>query len=255
MAYFTPANTSLCLCLASGERREVIVQDELFRLLYENFIQFFHVEFRAKSHCRKRLCLAAGEYGRAVSAREVVHFAPYRTDLRAAAAVETDSFIEDEVSHGSLFHSMIVSFHHHLLCFPVFLRNGLVELFLEGVESIASFMFRKSGLRDGIASVIAERFYGFAEFFVVFLVAVGPLDGLSGFFHQFHLHLAVFFDFRMGEFDGFEHFGFADFLHFPLDHHDVVVCGCDHYVQVTVFHLAEVRVYFKFAVYSGYPDF
>ena len=73
-------------------------------------------------------------------------------------------------------------------------------------------------------------------------MAVCPLYGLSGLFHEFHLHLAVLLDLLMGEFDGFEHFGFAHFLHFSFHHHDVVVCGGHHEVDVGVSHLAEVRV-------------
>ena len=116
-------------------------------------------------------------------------------------------------------------------------------------------MLCAAALCYGIASVVAEFLYCSAELFVIFLVAVCPLDGLPCLFHQFHLHLAVLFDLFVGELDGFKHFRFAYLLHFTLDHHDVVVCGGNHKVDVGISHLAEIRVYLQLSVDSCDTDF
>ena len=111
-------------------------------------------------------------------------------------------------------------------------------------------MFRASAFCDGIASVIAECLYCLAELFVILFVAVSPFDSFSDSFGELHLHFAMLFDLFVCEFDGLKHFSFADLFHLTLDHHDVVVCGSDHNVDVGLGHFTEVRVDFELAVDS-----
>ncbi len=104
MTYLTTANTSLGLGLSRGERREVIVEDELLGLLYENLVHLLFVHLCSERDGGKRLCLTTGEYGRAVSARQTVNLAPDRTYLCGLTTVHTKALVEDKIPQSlSLF--------------------------------------------------------------------------------------------------------------------------------------------------------
>ena len=112
------------------------MEHELLSALHEDFVKFLHVKLGAECHRGEGLCLTPGEDCRTVCAREIAHFTPYRADLGGAASVETDALVQYHVSHGRLFHCMVVSFDHHLLFIPFLFWESLVEFFLEGVEGV-----------------------------------------------------------------------------------------------------------------------
>ena len=84
-------------------------------------------------------------------------------------------------------------------------------------------------------------------------MAVCPLDGLAALLGEFHLHLAVLLDFLVSKFDCLKHISLADFLHLTLTHHDVVVGGRNHKVEVSLLHLAVCRVNLEFPVDTDDP--
>ena len=68
---------------------------------------------------------------------------------------------------------------------------------------------------------------------------------------QFHLGLAVLFDFGVRKLDRFKHLGFRNLFHFAFDHQDVVVGGAYHDVQVGVGILREGGIDHQLAVNAG----
>ena len=229
------------------------MEDELVSALNEHFVVLLHVELGAEGYSRKGLSLTTGEDCTSVCAWQIAYFAPDRAHLSGVTSVEADSLIENHVPHCCFLDCMIVSFNHHLLVLALLLRNGLVELLLESIESIGPFMFTLTGLCNGIAPVIAELLNGLAEIFVVLFVAVSPLHGLSDFFCELHLHLAVLLNLFVSKLDCLKHIVLADFVHLTLNHHDVVICCCDHDVNVSFLYFAEIRVNLELAVNSCHP--
>jgi len=89
--------------------------------------------------------------------------------------------------------------------------------------------------------------------FIVGLVAILPLDH-AALSHHLQLNLAVLFDLLMGKLNRLEHIGLTHLIHLPFDHHDVVVAGAHHDVDVGVLQLGVGGIDFQFAVDTGHAD-
>ena len=89
------------------------------------------------------------------------------------------------------------------------------------------------------------------EILIFLIVRIVSLHVLAEFFVQLYLNKALFLDSLVSELDSFEHISLAYFVHFTLDHHNVVICGCNHEFEVTVLHFAEGRVNLEFTIDSG----
>ena len=81
--------------------------------------------------------------------------------------------------------------------------------------------------------------------------ALGLADG----FGKFHLHLALYLDGVVGGAESGEEFGFAHFVHFAFDHHDVVVGGADHEFHVGFLEFVECGVDHELTVHTGHTHF
>ena len=63
MADLAASHTPLALGLACGERREVVVENQLLVFLDENLVGLLHIHLGSQGYGRQRLGLAAGEDG------------------------------------------------------------------------------------------------------------------------------------------------------------------------------------------------
>ena len=250
MTYLTTANTSLGLGLSGGERREVIVEDKLLGLLYENLVHLLHVHLCSEGDGGKGLCLTTGEYSRAVSARQTVNLAPDRTYLCGLTTVHTKALVEDKIPQSLSLFVTEISVDHHLL--GILLLFGqtkrLDALLLDGLESVLSLVLRPRGLGESVALVVGEIVDLLLEILVLLVVRIVSLDILAELLVELFLDAAVLLDLLVGELDGLRHNILGNLLHLTLDHHDVLLGGGDHKLKVGLFHLAEVRVDLELSV-------
>ena len=229
------------------------MEHELLVVLYEDLVGLLHVHFGSERHGREALGLAAGEDSRTVGAGQVVDLAPDRTDFVADAAVETDSLVEDHVAHRLLLLGMVVSLYERGLLLELLLGYGGEELLLYGLEAGLPLLLGLRRLGEGIALVVAEVVHGLPELLVLHVVGIVTLvDVGAELVHELLLHAAVPLDLLVGELDCLEHGVLADLVHLALYHHDVLLGGRDHEVEVGVLHLREVRVDHELAVYPAH---
>ena len=142
MSDFTTADTSLCLSLTCRERREVIVENELLCLTDKHLIHFLHIKLGSESYSSQRLCLTTCENSGTVSAWKIADLAPDRTYLSSLTTVETNTLIENHVSHCGLLLIVVISCYHCSLSLLIFLRKGSKEVCLDLLESVSSLLFR-----------------------------------------------------------------------------------------------------------------
>ncbi len=220
------------------------MEDELLGLLHENFVHLLHVHLCSEGDGGKSLGLSTGEYCRAMSARQAVNLAPYRTYLGGLAAVNAKTLIEDKVPQSlSLLVAEISVDHHLLLGLLLFGQpKRFHTLFLDGLEAVLSLVLRPCGLGQSVALVVGEVVDLLLEFLVLLIVRVVSLDILAELLVELLLDAAVLLDLLVGELDGLKHHILGNLLHLALDHHDVLLCGGDHKLKVGLLHLAEVRV-------------
>ena len=83
MTDLTTTHTTLRLGLTSGERREVLVEDNLLVILDEDFIHLLHIKLCSEGHGSERLGLAAGEDRGTMCARKIANLSPDWTYLCA----------------------------------------------------------------------------------------------------------------------------------------------------------------------------
>ena len=93
-----------------------------------------------------------------------------------------------------------------------------------------------------------------AQILVLLVVRIFSLDLLAALCVELYLNAALPLDFLVGKLDGAEHHVLGNLVHLALDHHDVLLGGCDHKFEVSLLHLGEVRVDLVFAVDSCHPD-
>ena len=109
-----------------------------------------------------------------------------------------------------------------------------------------------AGFGDGVGRGVAFLLHLLAELLVVHLVAIFALHVGAQLLHELFLQAAHGFDGFVGHFEGLEQVGLAHFLHFALDHHDVLLGGAHHDVHVGVFELLERGVDHVLAVDAGH---
>ncbi len=257
------SHATLWLGLAGGEGGEVVVKQEALLALIEHVVDDFLIEGGSEGGGDESLGLASGEYRGSVGTGEIIHLAPDGADLGGLAAVEADTLVEHAAAHGLLLHIVIVAFHHgYALVLAVLLKLLLGHLgeggdiFLaDGVELlVAPMLVGSSCARYGVGLVIAFGPDIGSELVVVDLVAVLALGFLAGLFHQLELRGTVFLDFFVSDLEGLEKLSFRNFVHLTLDHHDVVIGGADHKLDVGFLDLLECGVDDPFAVDACHAD-
>ena len=253
MTDFATADTPLGLGFAGGERREVVMEDELLVFLDEDLVHLLHVHLCSEGYGSKGLCLAAGEYRGTVCARQAVHFAPDRTDLGGLATVDAQSFVEYEVPQSLSLLVTEVTVDHHLLGLEVFLgeSEGLDAFFLDRLESGFPLMLWLRRLGESVALCICRFVDLVLDIFVFLVVRIFSLDILAQFLVEFLLDTAMLLDLFVSELDGLEHHIFRNFLHFALYHHDVLLGSTDHQFEVGRFGLGERRIDLELSVDPG----
>ncbi len=102
------AGAALRTGFAGGEGREVVVQQKTFGAMFHDIVDDFLIELSAEGHRGERLCLAAGEEGRAVGSRHEVHLAPDGPDLVGLTSVETLALVEDGAAHRLFLHVVVI---------------------------------------------------------------------------------------------------------------------------------------------------
>ena len=259
VADFAAANAALCLCLAGGEGREVVVQEEAHVALVEHVVHHLLIELRAERTGREALRFAAREDRRTVRAGQGVNLAPDGTDVRGLAAVEADAFVENAAAHSVFLYIVVVFVDQTILLFEFLGRKvgvgggiGFLEVFADSLESVHACVLFKPLLRHLVARLIASILHLLAQFLIVHLVAIFALHVGAEFFRKFFLQAAHGLDGLVGGFERFKECAFGHFVHFAFHHHDVFFRCADHEVHVGLFELLEGGVDDIFAVDAGH---
>ena len=255
MTDFAAAYTPLSLGFAGRERREVIVEHELLGALLEHFISLLHVKFCSEGYGCERLSLATGEDGRTMGARKYADLAPDRAHLIGAASVNPPALIENEIAEGLPLLMGDVTVDHHLLGLLVLFGEGGYEVALDLLESGLTLLLRLRGLSEIVEFLVYGFMNGLLEVLILLIVRIIPLDVLSEILVELLLDAALFLDGLVCELYSLEHYILRHLVHLTLNHHDVLLGGCDHEIEVGVRHFREVRVNLEFSVYSGHPYF
>ena len=187
-----------------------------------------------------------------MSARQIIHLAPDRSNLVAYASVKADTLIENHIAHSLLLHIVVVAgCEHKALCICLFLllisrkRESCDEFVENGLEAVLTLVLRLCRLCESVALVIAELLDGSLERLVLNIVRIIPLDVCSELCHKLLLHAAVLLDFLVSELDGIEHSLLAYLVHLTFNHHNILLGSSDHKFEVGILHLGEGRVDYK----------
>jgi hypothetical protein len=135
VSYFPATRSAGRLSLSGCEWGEVVVKGKFIRTLPQHLVNQFLIEFCSEGDSGERLCFAPGEYGRAVSGREGVNFAPDGTYLIKLAAVEALVLIEDKAAGRLFLHIVIISAYKRSVN-GILLRELCQKLFLYIFETL-----------------------------------------------------------------------------------------------------------------------
>ena len=150
---------------------------------------------------------------------------------------------------------VVVPLHERGLLLELLLGYGCEELLLDGLEALLALLLGLGGLGEGVALVVAEVVNGLLELLILDVVGIVALVHVgSELVHELLLHAAVPLYLLVGELDGLEHVVLADLLHLALDHHDVLLGGGDHEVEIRIVHLGEVGVDHELTVDAAHAD-
>ena len=256
------AYAALCLGLAGGEGREVVVEQKALVLVDEHIVDELLVQLGAQRTGGQRLCLATGEDGTAVRAGQRTCLAPDGTDVRRLATVEADAFVQDAAAHGVLLHIVVVAVYQGVLLFQflgghigVCLGVSSLELLADSLESLGTGVLLKALFGDVVSLLVASLLDGLAQLVVVHLMAVFALHVLAKFLAQLLLEAAHGLDGLMSALQGSQQVGFLYFLHLALHHHDVLLGSTDHEVHVGILELLESGVDDKLAANACHAHF
>ncbi len=156
---------------------EVIVEDKLLGLLYENLVHLLHVHLCSEGDGGKGLCLTTGEYSRAVSARQTVNLAPDRTYLCGLTTVHTKALVEDKIPQSlSLFVTEICRSSSSWHPAPLRSDKNSTRSFLDRLEPVLSLVLRPRGLGESVALVVGEIVDLLLEILVLLVVRIVSLD-------------------------------------------------------------------------------
>ena len=250
---------SLCLRLAGGEGREVVVEQEALVFTYEHIVDELLVELCAERTGSERLCLAAGEDGASVRSGQRTYLAPDGTNIGGLTTVEADAFVQNAAAHGVLLYVVVVAVNECVLLLEFFgshisvcLGVSCFEVLANGFESLCTSVLLEALLRDVVGFLVASLLDSFTQLVVVHLVAVLALHVLAKFLLQFLLEAAHGLDGLVGSLEGSQKVGLLHFLHFAFHHHDVLFGSAYHEVHVGLSELLEGGVDDKLSVDTGY---
>ena len=232
------------------------MEQETLGAVIEHIVNHLFVELGAKSYSGKRLCFTAGEHCRAVRTRNIVGFAPDWTYFGGLAAVETNTFVEHATAHSFFFYIVIVTLDERSLFFAFLFRNRFDELVADSLEAVGTPMLvGATCLSNGVCLVVAHFLNLGTQFFVIHFVAIFALNGRANFFSKFHLSLALNLDCFVSSLQCFQQVAFANFVHFALNHHDIVIRSTYHQIHVSLFKFTEGWVNNEFAIDACHTHF
>ena len=106
-----------------------------------------------------------------------------------------------------------------------------------------------------VCLVVAHFLHLSTKFFVVYFVAIFTLNGRANFFGKFHLCLALYLDSIVSHLQCIEQVLFAYFVHFALNHHDIIIRSTYHQVHISLFKFTEGWVNYEFAIDACHTHF
>ena len=245
----TTAWAALALCLASGERWEVVVEQEALVALAHHAVHHLLVELCAESDGSERHCLSALEDCASVRHWQWACLAPDWTHLVGLAAIHAETLVEDAAAHGVAQHVVPITACLSVLLLKVFLGEvgvgGVVLLDEVGdylVESVVALLLRQS-LVDSVVSGLVKLVVDLlAQVLVVHLVVVLALHVGAKFLCELVLEFAHWHDGLLRGLESLHKVVLLHLAHLALNHHEVVLRAADHDVEVSVLHLLESRV-------------
>ena len=171
------------------------------------------------------------------------HFAPYRTNLVRAAAVEAFALVEYHTAHRLFQHVVVeIALDERQLLGELLLGITGAEFGLYLFELFGTLLLAGCTRSHRVHLVVGLPDDELAQFLVVHFVAIGPLHILAELLHELYLHGALLLYLLVGEFDGLQHVGLAHLVHLALDHQDVVYRSTDHDVDIGTGVVAESGV-------------
>ena len=186
---------------------------------------------------------------------QTVGFDPDGADIGCFPTVEALAFVEDSPTHGFFFHVVVVTVDQRPFRLQLFFRILSFEFFYDLFKSFGTFLFALSRNGDRIRFGIEVVVYFLTQIFVVLLMAIFTFNRFSACSFELFLNEAVLFDGFMRHLDGFEHLALLHFAHLAFYHHDIVIRGADHDVDIGLFELRKGRVDDKLAVDTCHTHF
>ena len=242
------AHATGCAGLTGREGGEVVVQQEALVLVTQHVVDELLVVLGAQGDGGQGLGLATLEQGRAVGIRQIVGLAQDGTDLVGLAAIQADVLVEDATANGVALHFLVIALDHRFLLLALLLGDGLHEVVIGLLEGlVAPLLVGLAGLSHSVALGIDLLAHALVEFLVVGLVAVLAL-GDAQLLGPLLLDQAHGLDSLMGSLQGGNQVILAHFVHFALDHHNIIVSRTYHQFHVSFLNLLKRRVDNEFAV-------
>ena len=184
------------------------------------------------------------------------NLAPDRTNLIGLSTIQTLAFVQNTTAHGILQHVIIVACSLCMLLLQFLFGQissvSSVVFFQEigeyFVESVVTFLLRKSLFGDVIYGLIQLVVHLFTQVFIVHLVIILALHILTQLLVQLILNGTHRLDGLVCSLQSVNQVELRHFFHFAFHHHDVVLGGTYHQVHIGLFHLFDSWVDDIFAI-------
>ena len=232
------------------------MQNELFGSLDQYIVNLFFIQFRTERNRSQRLSLPPRKDCRTVCGRQIIHFAPNRTNLGSLTTVEPNTFIENHVPHRFFQHIIVeITLDQRSFFYQLLFTETSLEFGLKGIELIRTFMFRSHRFGNFISLIVCCLDHLTTQLLIIFLMAIRPFNVFTQLFREFDLSRTMFFDLFMGKLDGVEHNGLRNLFHLALDHQNVIDRRPDHDIEVGIHILREGRIDYELAVNPRHTHF
>src|SRR5690606_7847471 len=126
MPYFATARSTVRSNLTCRESREIIVQDKFVVPMYEGTVDHLLIVFGPEGHRCQRLNVPASKHRRAGCARQIGHLGTDRAHCTYIATIQTNSFVQDQITNSVVLHIMEVFLHQEF--------SFLIDIFAQGSE-------------------------------------------------------------------------------------------------------------------------
>ena len=190
-----------------------------------------------------------------MSCGQIVDLAPDGADLVALTAVQTQTLVEDHITHSLLLNVVVeVALDQRQLLLQLLLGVTSCKLSLDSLECLSALVLSCAAGCNCVCLVVGLGDDLLTQLLVVHLVAVGTLNVLTQLLAQLDLNCAVLFDLLVSELDCVEHNLLRNLLHLTLDHQNIVDRTADHNIQIDILHLREGGVDDELAIDASYAN-